>query len=911
MIKSIGTAARKRARARARHARAPRPLRARAPLLARRRRAAGPARHHVAKIGGVELLERDREREVLETAIEESRSAAAWWSSWRARPGSARPRSSPSLADDAPRAVGRLRPADHAAADGPAARRRARGRRARWPRRSRARARTCSRAVLDELRAPAALVDRGPALGRRRDAGLRGAARPPAAALARLPDPDLPARAAPRGAARARPRCRASACAGSSPRRSRSGAVALLAERAGREAADLHAVSGGNPFFVTEVLAAPAGAQRAGQRARRGRAARSPRSAPRRARSPSWPRSCRAPAELRLVDDAPAPAGGDRRVHRRRPAAAARRGARVPPRPRAPRGRGRALAAAPARARPRACCARSRRRASADPARLVHHARRAGDAAAIRRLAPAAARAAAAAGGHRQALEHWEAALEAGGGARRGGARGRRGRGVPVRRASSARSRRAARCSRSTRRRATRCAAGDDLRWLVADPVVGRARAGGGRERGDRAIARARGVPGQPRAGDGAQRAARSSRCSSERHEEAIELGTRAERARPPDRRPRDRRPRADQRRHDAAQRPDARARPRAARGGVRARARGTATTTTRPARWSTSPPATLTRRRDDRARRGGHRARAALRARARARRLRPVPARHAREPARCCSGDWAAAEADARASLALGEQLGVSLCPALIVLGRLQARRGEPEAGATLDEAWRRAVATQELQRLGPAAAARAEHAWLDGDLDARRRGRAAGLRARRRARRRLGARGARPSGCGAAGEPVPARPDDPRAATRCAIAGDWRGAAAAWARARLPVRARRGARGRRRRATRGSRRSRASTRSAPCARPPHLRRRLRADGVRRIPRGPRAASRGGPGRADAARDRGPRPDRAGRHQRGDRPGAGDLAQDRRPPRLGRARQARRRLPARGRGRRRAAGRC
>src|SRR3954470_23728797 len=81
-------------------------------------------------------------------------------------------------------------------------------------------------------------------------------------------------------------------------------------------------------------------------------------------------------------------------------------------------------------------------------------------------------------------------------------------------------------------------------------------------------------------------------------------------------------------------------------------------------------------------------------------------------------SGEWDAAEADARASLALGEHIGVSLCPALIALGRLQSRRGDPAAAATIADAWRRAVATQELQRLAPAAAARAEHAWLDGDL-------------------------------------------------------------------------------------------------------------------------------------------------------------------------------------------------
>src|SRR2546423_852042 len=36
-------------------------------------------------------------------------------------------------------------------------------------------------------------------------------------------------------------------------------AVALLARRGGRDASELHAVSGGNPFFVPEVLAAPAG----------------------------------------------------------------------------------------------------------------------------------------------------------------------------------------------------------------------------------------------------------------------------------------------------------------------------------------------------------------------------------------------------------------------------------------------------------------------------------------------------------------------------------------------------------------------------------------------------------------------------------------------------------------------------
>jgi DNA-binding CsgD family transcriptional regulator len=200
-----------------------------------------------------------------------------------------------------------------------------------------------------------------------------------------------------------------------------------------------------------------------------------------------------------------------------------------------------------------------------------------------------------------------------------------------------------------------------------------------------------------------------------------------------------------------------------------------------------------------------------------------------------------------------------VSQCPGLIVLGRLQARRGDPAAGKTLADAWRRAVATGELQRLGPAAAARAEHAWLDGDLDAvaeiaRPAYELAAARGDAWARAELA------HWLWRAGEPVPTEPDDPEPYAR-AMAGDWAGAAAAWERlgfasaqaealadaaaqprgrgapgaadaeaARLDALARYEALG--------------ALRSAA-----HLRRRLRADGVKRIPRGPRAASREGPG--------------------------------------------------------------
>ena len=55
--------------------------------------------------------------------------------------------------------------------------------------------------------------------------------------------------------------------------------------------------------------------------------------------------------------------------------------------------------------------------------------------------------------------------------------------------------------------------------------------------------------------------------------------------------------------------------------------------------------------------------------------------------------------------------------CTALIVLGRIAARRGRPEATSLLSAAWELAVRAGELQRMGPAAAARAEDAWLHGD--------------------------------------------------------------------------------------------------------------------------------------------------------------------------------------------------
>jgi DNA-binding CsgD family transcriptional regulator len=79
--------------------------------------------------------------------------------------------------------------------------------------------------------------------------------------------------------------------------------------------------------------------------------------------------------------------------------------------------------------------------------------------------------------------------------------------------------------------------------------------------------------------------------------------------------------------------------------------------------------------------------------------------------------GDWAQAESDARASLEYGKHPGISVSPALVALGLAQARRGDADAAGTLEEARKRAEESGELQRIAPAAAARAEHAWLEGD--------------------------------------------------------------------------------------------------------------------------------------------------------------------------------------------------
>jgi ATP/maltotriose-dependent transcriptional regulator MalT len=80
--------------------------------------------------------------------------------------------------------------------------------------------------------------------------------------------------------------------------------------------------------------------------------------------------------------------------------------------------------------------------------------------------------------------------------------------------------------------------------------------------------------------------------------------------------------------------------------------------------------------------------------------------------------GRWDVAEREAKALLDGGARSTIARGRALEVLGRLRARRGERGADAALDEALR-IMGPGELQDLCPLLAARAEAAWLSGDID------------------------------------------------------------------------------------------------------------------------------------------------------------------------------------------------
>ncbi|HEV2235819.1 MAG TPA: LuxR C-terminal-related transcriptional regulator, partial [Ktedonobacterales bacterium] len=81
--------------------------------------------------------------------------------------------------------------------------------------------------------------------------------------------------------------------------------------------------------------------------------------------------------------------------------------------------------------------------------------------------------------------------------------------------------------------------------------------------------------------------------------------------------------------------------------------------------------------------------------------------------------GDWDGAAADALAVVNRPHQPAANRIPALIVLGLLRTRRGDPDSARLLAEVRELALGTGEPQQITPMASARAEAAWLRGDLE------------------------------------------------------------------------------------------------------------------------------------------------------------------------------------------------
>jgi DNA-binding CsgD family transcriptional regulator len=82
-------------------------------------------------------------------------------------------------------------------------------------------------------------------------------------------------------------------------------------------------------------------------------------------------------------------------------------------------------------------------------------------------------------------------------------------------------------------------------------------------------------------------------------------------------------------------------------------------------------------------------------------------------------SGDWEAASEDAAAVLRAPQATPVTRIAALVPRGLIRARRGDPGVWEALDEALALAEPSQEVYRLVPVRTARAEAAWLSGDRE------------------------------------------------------------------------------------------------------------------------------------------------------------------------------------------------
>ncbi|MFL6601758.1 MAG: helix-turn-helix transcriptional regulator [Steroidobacteraceae bacterium] len=142
--------------------------------------------------------------------------------------------------------------------------------------------------------------------------------------------------------------------------------------------------------------------------------------------------------------------------------------------------------------------------------------------------------------------------------------------------------------------------------------------------------------------------------------------------------------------------------------------------------------------------------------------------------------GDWVGCSDDVDAVLRHPNATPITRIPALTVLGQLRVRRGDPDPGSPLEEARALAGALQELQHVSALATARAEAAWLTGDREGViRETRAAYVLAREKGDSRINGRLAVWLFRANALDGQRTCIAEPYASE---IAGDWRAAATAW---------------------------------------------------------------------------------------------------------------------------------
>jgi DNA-binding CsgD family transcriptional regulator/tetratricopeptide (TPR) repeat protein len=206
--------------------------------------------------------------------------------------------------------------------------------------------------------------------------------------------------------------------------------------------------------------------------------------------------------------------------------------------------------------------------------------------------------------------------------------------------------------------------------------------------------------------------------------------------------------------------------------------------------------------------------------------------------------GRWSEAGDHATAVINCPNYALVSQIMALVALGRLRVRRGDPGAAQLLDEALDLATRTNTLQRLAPVRAARAEAAWLAGDLEraAHEAGTAYELALHHRHAWHVGEFSFWLKLAGEAITP----PKYCATPFALQISGDWRAAAEAWAELDCPYEEARALADGDEPAQMRALEIFDRLGAAPAAQ--ILRQHMRESGSRRIPRGPRAATQRNP---------------------------------------------------------------